>query len=88
MERMKWNKLTLKKVTTNKEKEEYAGFDFYWDGTAPELDEEVMISDGKRVWTDTWIDYGTGVGFSNYDEEVDIPIYWMSFPEPPKEDID
>ena len=49
----------------------------------PDVDEEVLVYTPEiGVTTDTWIDYGNGVGFENYDYDV---IYWTSFPEPPNE---
>lgn len=50
----------------------------------PEIDEEVLIytSRSRQVTTDTWVDYGNGIGFENTDD--DSVIYWMSFPEPPE----
>ena len=41
---MKWNKLTTRKMTED-EVEFYGDkFDFMWDGTLPELDEEVLVT--------------------------------------------
>lgn len=47
-----------------------------------EIDEEVLVSDGKNVWTDTWVECGEGVCFENTEGDE---LYWMSLPEPPKE---
>lgn len=79
---MKWNKLTLRKLT-EEEQEEY-GYEMLWDGTLPELDEEVLVtyplSSGEFVNTrkDTWIEIGDEVGFENADNDV---IYWMQIPQ-------
>lgn len=81
---MKWNKLTTRKMTED-EVEIYGDkYDFMWDGTLPELDEEVLVtyplSSGEFVYTrkDTWIEIGDEVGFENTDNDV---IYWMKIPQ-------
>lgn len=43
------------------------------------------MCNGKDVYTDTWVEYSDGVGFYNADAEEQSSIYWMRFPEPPKE---
>lgn len=79
---MKWNKLTLRKLT-EEEQEEY-GYEMLWDGTLPELYEEVLVtyplSSGEFVNTrkDTWIEIGDEVGFEYTDNDV---IYWMQIPQ-------
>ena len=79
---MKWNKLTLRKLT-EEEQEEY-GYEMLWDGPLPELDEEVLVtyplSSGEFVDTykDTWLDFEIGLGFENTDNDV---IYWMKIPQ-------
>ena len=81
---MGWVKLVTRPLTEEEVTEGY-DYDFMWDCITPEIDEEVLVSDGKNVWTDTWVECFPGVGFEyTYPEEHSI-IYWMSFPEPPKE---
>lgn len=84
MKSMKWNKLSTRPLD-NEEKEYYkdSKIDFMWDGSQPEIDEEVLIwtPRSEEVFTDIWIEYEDGVCFENTDNEV---IYWMSFPEPPE----
>ena len=81
---MKWNKLTTRKMTED-EVEIYGDkYDFMWDGTLPELDEEVLVTfplpSGEFVDTyiDTWEEIGDGLGFENTDNDV---IYWMEIPQ-------
>lgn len=81
---MKWNKLTTRKMTED-EVEIYGDkYDFMWEGRAPDIDEEVLVtyplSSGKFVDTriDTWIEIGDGEGFENTDNDV---IYWMQIPQ-------
>ena len=81
---MKWNKLTTRKMTED-EVEIYGDkYDFMWDGHAPDIGEEVLVtyplSSGKFVDTyiDTWVEIGDGEGFENADNDV---IYWVEIPQ-------
>ncbi len=81
---MKWHKLTKRKMTED-EVEIYGNkYDFMWDGTLPDIDEEVLVtyplSSGEFVDTykDTWLDFEVGEGFENTDNDV---IYWMKIPQ-------
>lgn len=81
---MKWNKLTTRKMT-EEEKEFYQGdYDEIWDGTLPDIDEEVLItyplSSGEFIdtYVDTWVEIGDELGFENTDNDV---IYWMELPK-------
>ena len=81
---MKWNKLTVIELT-KEEQEEYGDlYNFMWEGHAPDINEEVLVtyplSSGKFVDTriDTWIEIGDGEGFENTDNDV---IYWMQIPQ-------
>lgn len=81
---MEWNKLTTRNIAED-EKEYFNGaIEFVWDGKTPEIDEEVLVYNPttKRIITDTWIDYGEGIGFENTDEDV---VFWMGYPKPPNE---
>lgn len=50
----------------------------------PEVDEEILVTDGKHVWEDTWIEYDDGYALdSNY--ELDEVTAWMPLPKPYKE---
>lgn len=50
----------------------------------PDVDEEILVTDGKHVWQDTWIEYGDGYALdSNY--ELDEVTAWMPLPKPYKE---
>lgn len=53
----------------------------------PDVDEEILVTDGKHVWQDTWIEYDDGYALdSNY--ELDEVLAWMPLPKPYKEDED
>lgn len=50
----------------------------------PNVGEKILVTDGKRVWEDTWIEYDDGYALdSNY--ELDEVTAWMPLPEPYKE---
>lgn len=50
----------------------------------PDVDEEILVTDGKHVWQDTWIEYDNGYALdSNY--ELDEVTAWMPLPNPYKE---
>lgn len=50
----------------------------------PNVGEEILVTDGKRVWEDTWIEYDDEYALdSNY--EMDEVTAWMPLPEPYKE---
>ena len=81
---MKWNKLTLRELTED-EVEIYGDkYDFMWDGTLPDIGEEVLVTyplspgDFMDTYVDTWVEIGGELGFENTDNDV---IYWMEFPE-------
>lgn len=52
----------------------------FWNGKTPEINEEVLVYNPttKQVITDTWFDYGEGIGFENTDEDT---VFWMSYPK-------
>lgn len=74
-----WNKLTFRPLT-EEEKEDYS--DQEWtcmiDGL-PDLGEEVLVTDGKRVWIDSF-DIDDFVYLSGTDNEVDGVKAWMELP--------
>lgn len=50
----------------------------------PNVGEKILVTDGKRVWEDTWIEYDDGYALdSNYD--LDEVTAWMPLPKPYKE---
>ena len=82
MNKVEWNKLVARKLLPEEKVHFGDNVSSIWEGVTPDVDEEVLVYTPEiGVTTDTWIDYGNGVGFENYDYDV---IYWTSFPEPPK----
>lgn len=50
----------------------------------PNVGEKILVTDGKRVWEDTWIKYDDGYALdSNY--YLDEVTAWMPLPKPYKE---
>lgn len=81
---MKWHKVYLRTMT-EEEKEFYQGdSDEIWDGTLPDIDEEVLVtyplSSGEFVDTykDIWLDFEIGLGFENTESDI---VYWMQIPQ-------
>lgn len=78
LDHLKWIK---KKCTTS----EWIPFTFDEEGILdcefPDIDEEILVTDGKHVWQDTWIEYDDGYALDgNY--ELDEILAWMPLPKP------
>ena len=81
---MKWHKVYLRKMTD--EEVEFYGDKYYfmWDGTLPDIDEEVLVtyplSSGEFVdtYVDTWVEIDDELGFENTENDV---IYWLQIPQ-------
>lgn len=82
-----WNKLTTRNIAEDEKEYFNSGIEFVWEGKTPEIDEEVLLYNPttKRIITDTWVDYGEGIGFEYTDEDT---VFWMSYPKPPKEEAE
>lgn len=82
-----WNKLTFRPLT-EEEKENSNQEVTYMVDNLPDLGEEVLVTDGRRVWIDSFhIDFHTDdfVYLSSTDSEVDLVKAWMELPKPDKE---
>ena len=74
---MEWIKFKTRKLTEEElSKPEYMYYEFMWDCQIPDVDENVLVSDGKTIWTEDWVDY---------DDSDAEGLYWMPLPELPKE---
>lgn len=82
-----WNKLTTRNIAEDEKEYFNSGIEFVWEGKTPEIDEEVLLYNPttKQIITDTWVDYGEGIGFEYTDEDT---VFWMSYPKPPKEEAE
>lgn len=74
-----WNKIELKKC--NDEEKEAYGTDFIWDGATPEVDEEVLVTNGIDCMVDKWVDSAGVVYFDVIDDDV---LWWMPLPNTPE----
>jgi len=80
-----WNELVFRNLTPE-EKEEYANFDWsYMVENLPDYGEEVLVTDGKNVWIDSF-DEDDYVYLSGTDDEIDGVTAWMPLPNPYKGD--
>jgi hypothetical protein len=78
-----WNELIFRDLTPE-EKEDYANFDWsYMVENLPEYGEEVLVTNGKSVWVDSF-DEDDYVYLSGTDGEIDGVTAWMPLPNPYK----
>ena len=78
-----WNELIFRELTSE-EKEEYANSDWsYMVENLPDDGEEVLVTDGKNVWIDSF-DEDDYVYLSGTDTEIDGVTAWMPLPNPYK----
>lgn len=78
-----WKELVFRNLTPE-EKEEYANFDWsYMVENLPDYGEEVLVTDGKNVWIDSF-DEDDCVYLSGTDTEIDGVTAWMPLPNPYK----
>ena len=80
-----WNELRFRELTPE-EKEDYflATYNrFCMVENLPEYGEDVLVTDGKNVWIDSF-DEDDGVYLSGTGSEIDGVIAWMPLPNPYK----
>lgn len=84
---MEWIKVKTRELNSE-EHSFYQNTDFMWDMETPEDGDEVLVSNGKSVWTDIWSDYEPNLGgFENIDFKDGENLWWMPFPEPPSNEF-
>jgi len=71
-----------KRPLTDEEKEEYPDWIYIFDCPLPDDEEEILLSNGKHVWTDTFID--DGECYLDGGDDIDEGMAWMPMPEPYK----
>ncbi|MGX7099576.1 hypothetical protein ACWOBH_06135 [Globicatella sanguinis] len=77
-ELIKWHYVTSRPLTENV---------YIWDGTIPEDEETVIVSDGETVWVDMWMYYGDDD--YNFESVSDLKeFYWASIPKPPIREVE
>ena len=67
---------------TDEEKQEYPNWTYIFDCLVPDDEEEILLSDGKHVWTDTFIN--DGECYLDGGDDIDDGMAWMPLPEPYK----
>ena len=78
---VEWNELVFRNLTPE-EKEEYANYDWsYTIENLPDYGEEVLVTDGKNVWIDSF-DEDDCVYLSGTDNEIDGVVAWLPLPKP------
>ena len=83
------NNLNVLKELVNKEDSfKWIPFTFDEEGVLncelPDSDGEILVSDGDRVWIDTWESVDVGLYALDSGEDLD-GLAWMSLPKPYKE---
>lgn len=75
----KWIPFTMRELT-KEEKEENPEWDYMMDCKLPDDGEEILVSNGKYVWSDTFVNDGDGC-YLDGDTDLD-GCAWMPLPEP------
>ena len=71
-----------KRPLTDEEKQEYPDWTYIFDCPLPDDEEEILLSNGKYVWTDTFIN--DGECYLDGGDDIDDGMAWMPLPEPYK----
>ena len=72
-----------KRPLTDEEKEEYPDWIYIFDCPLPDDEQEILLSNGKYVWTDTFI--SDGECYLDGGDDIDEGMAWMPLPEPWKD---
>ena len=76
------------RLATDEEKEEFGTYydcniEYFIGGFLPDDGDEILVSDGKYVWEDTFSHDNYGIGLENHGD-IEDGMAWMSLPEPYK----
>ena len=69
---------------TDEEQQEYPDWAYIFDCLLPDDEEEILLSNGKHVWTDTFIN--DGECYLDGGDDIDEGMAWMPLPKPYRED--
>ena len=69
-----------KRPLTDEEKQEYPDWTYIFDCPLPDDEEEILLSNGKYVWTDTFIN--DGECYLDGGDDIDDGMAWMPLPKP------
>ena len=71
-----------KRPLTDEEKQEHPDWTYIFDCLLPYDEQEILLSNGKYVWTDTFIN--DGECYLDGGDDIDDGMAWMPLPEPYK----
>ena len=71
-----------KRPLTDEEKQEYPDWAYIFDCPLPEDEEEILLTNGVHVWTDTFIN--DGECYLDGGDDIDDGMAWMPLPKPYK----
>ena len=71
-----------KRPLTDEEKQEYPDWTYIFDCPLPDDEEEILLSNGTYVWTDTFIN--DGECYLDGGDDIDDGMAWMPLPKPYK----
>lgn len=81
---------TLKELVNKAESFEWIPFTFDEEDVLncelPNVGEKILVTDGRRVWKDTWMKYDDGYALDS-DYDLDVVTAWMPLPKPYKENV-
>lgn len=69
-----------KRPMTDEEREEYPDWVYIFDCPLPEDEEEILLTNGVHVWTDTFIN--DGECYLDGGDDIDDDMAWMPMPKP------
>lgn len=73
-----------KRPLTDEEKEEYPDWIYIFDCPLPDDGQEILLSNGKYVWTDTF--FNDDGCYLDGGDDIDEGMAWMPLPKPYRED--
>lgn len=78
-----WIPFTRREPTAE-EKAHHPDWVFVWDCELPEDGQEILVSNGKHVWKDEWVE----ADYSGLESgsDIDDDCAWMPMPEPYRRD--
>ena len=83
-ERTGWIKFTLRPLDEYEREEYPEEWSGIFDCKLPEDGQEILVSNGRYVWMDTFFNGGSDGCYLDSDDELE-DCWWMPLPELPKE---
>lgn len=82
MKETKWTQFTSRELTEEEQKE-YPEWCWILDCETPDDGQEILVSDGRRVWVDCYCNEGDDGVYLDGGCDV-LGLWWMPLPDPPK----